>query len=169
MVSTTFFFTNRRKLRRYFLTFKEPRNRRKGNDSASLCSLAGRYDNPVPTRFLAPVDCSKIPALSRHEKRRVRVACREGAGRRLGHQWHALRQRRQVQHLAVAVVGACGMPGSCWAEARPPMACSTSEETGTTYCHSCSGCPWHAGKVLGGGSAINGMLYVRRDRYRILP
>ncbi len=33
-----------------------------GIDSASLCSLAGRYDNPIPTRFLAPKDCSKIPA-----------------------------------------------------------------------------------------------------------
>ncbi len=29
---------------------------------ASLCSLAGRYDNPVPIRFLAPTDWSKIPA-----------------------------------------------------------------------------------------------------------
>ncbi len=26
------------------------------------CSLAGRYDNPIPTRFLAPMDCLKIPA-----------------------------------------------------------------------------------------------------------
>jgi hypothetical protein len=33
-----------------------------GIDPASLCSLAGRYDNPIPTRFLAPLDCSKIPA-----------------------------------------------------------------------------------------------------------
>ncbi len=33
-------------------------------NSASLCSLAGRYDNPIPTRFLAPIDCLKIPALS---------------------------------------------------------------------------------------------------------
>ncbi len=23
----------------------------------SLCSLAGRYDNPIPTWFLAPIDC----------------------------------------------------------------------------------------------------------------
>jgi hypothetical protein len=30
--------------------------------SASLCSLAGRNDNPIPTRFLAPIDCLKIPA-----------------------------------------------------------------------------------------------------------
>jgi hypothetical protein len=26
-------------------------------------SLAGRYDNPIPPRFLAPIDCLKIPAL----------------------------------------------------------------------------------------------------------
>jgi hypothetical protein len=26
-------------------------------------SLAGRYDNPIPTRFLTRMDCSKIPAL----------------------------------------------------------------------------------------------------------
>jgi hypothetical protein len=30
---------------------------------ASLLSLAGRYDSPIPTRFLTPIDCSKIPAL----------------------------------------------------------------------------------------------------------
>ncbi len=29
---------------------------------ASLCGLAGRYDNPIPYRFLAPIDKSKIPA-----------------------------------------------------------------------------------------------------------
>ncbi len=28
----------------------------------AVCSLAGRYDNPIPTRFLAPIDCLKIPA-----------------------------------------------------------------------------------------------------------
>jgi hypothetical protein len=33
------------------------------NQVARLCSLAGRYDNPVPTRFLVPIDCLKIPAL----------------------------------------------------------------------------------------------------------
>jgi len=32
-------------------------------DSDSLCGLAGRYDNPIPTRFRAPIDCSKFPAL----------------------------------------------------------------------------------------------------------
>ncbi len=30
---------------------------------ARIHRLAGRYDNSVPTRFLAPIDCSKIPAL----------------------------------------------------------------------------------------------------------
>jgi hypothetical protein len=27
-------------------------------------SLAGRYDNPIPARFLAPIDFLKIPALN---------------------------------------------------------------------------------------------------------
>ncbi len=48
-----------------FLTFMEPRNRFQGMNSASLCSLAGRYgaslfhgyDNPIPPWFLAPMDC----------------------------------------------------------------------------------------------------------------
>jgi hypothetical protein len=40
----------------------EPRNRFQGMNSASLCSLAGRYYNPIPTRFLVPIDCLKIPA-----------------------------------------------------------------------------------------------------------
>ncbi len=35
-----------------------------GIDSGNLCSLAGRYEKPFPTRLLAPIDCSKIPALS---------------------------------------------------------------------------------------------------------
>jgi hypothetical protein len=33
-------------------------------NSASLESLAGRYDNTIPPRFLAPIDCLKIPALN---------------------------------------------------------------------------------------------------------
>jgi hypothetical protein len=47
-----------------FQTFDEPRNRFQGINCAILCSLAvaGRYDNPIPTRFLAPIDCLKIPA-----------------------------------------------------------------------------------------------------------
>jgi hypothetical protein len=44
------------------MTFKEAENRFQGTISARLCSLAGRYDNPIPTRFLAPVSCLKIPA-----------------------------------------------------------------------------------------------------------
>jgi hypothetical protein len=46
----------------YFETFMEPRNPFQGMNSASLCSLAGQYDNPIPTRILAPIDCLKIPA-----------------------------------------------------------------------------------------------------------
>jgi hypothetical protein len=37
----------------------EPMNRFQGINSASLCSLAGRYDVPIPTRCLAPIDLSK--------------------------------------------------------------------------------------------------------------
>ncbi len=40
----------------------EPGNRYQGMNSASLCSLAGRYDNPIPPRSLAPIDSLKIPA-----------------------------------------------------------------------------------------------------------
>jgi hypothetical protein len=41
----------------------EPRNWFQRINSANLCSLADRYDNPIPTRFLAPTDCLKVPAL----------------------------------------------------------------------------------------------------------
>ncbi len=47
----------------YFEPFMKPRNQFQGRNSTSLCSLAGRYDNPIPTRCLAPIDCLKIPAL----------------------------------------------------------------------------------------------------------
>ncbi len=40
-----------------------PRYRFQGMNSASLCSLAGRYDNPLPPRLLAPIVSLKIPAL----------------------------------------------------------------------------------------------------------
>jgi hypothetical protein len=33
-----------------------------GMNSASLCSLAGRYDDPIPTRFLASKECLKMTA-----------------------------------------------------------------------------------------------------------
>jgi hypothetical protein len=45
-----------------FETFKEPKNLFQGTDSARLCSLAGRYDHPIASRFLAPIDCLKIQA-----------------------------------------------------------------------------------------------------------
>jgi hypothetical protein len=31
-------------------------------DSACLCNMAGRYENPFHNRFLTPIDCSKFPA-----------------------------------------------------------------------------------------------------------
>jgi hypothetical protein len=43
----------------------EPRNRFQGTNSSRLCSLAGRYCNPIPILFLASRDCLKIPAQDR--------------------------------------------------------------------------------------------------------
>jgi hypothetical protein len=48
-----------------FKTFKEPNNWFQGTNSGMLCSMAGRYDNPIPTRLLTLIDCLKIPALDR--------------------------------------------------------------------------------------------------------
>jgi hypothetical protein len=46
-----------------FLNFYESQESiQKGINSASLCSLAGRHDNPIPALFLAPINCLKIPA-----------------------------------------------------------------------------------------------------------
>jgi hypothetical protein len=45
-----------------FKHVKSPGIDSKEIDAAGLCSLAGRYDNPILTRFLAPIDCLKIPA-----------------------------------------------------------------------------------------------------------
>jgi hypothetical protein len=42
--------------------FMGPLNWFQEMDFASLGSLAGRYDNPIPPRFLAPIDFLKIPA-----------------------------------------------------------------------------------------------------------
>jgi hypothetical protein len=52
-----------------FQTLKEPKNKFQGTNSAKLCSLAGLYDNPIPTRFLAPIDYLKIPAQDRLQHR----------------------------------------------------------------------------------------------------
>jgi hypothetical protein len=38
-----------------------------------LYSLAGWYDNPIPTRFLAPIDCSKTPTQKAAYKTRTMV------------------------------------------------------------------------------------------------
>jgi hypothetical protein len=43
-----------------FETFKEHKNQIQGNNSASLCSQMGRYDNLIPTRFLASIIVKKF-------------------------------------------------------------------------------------------------------------
>jgi hypothetical protein len=54
--------------------FMEPKNRFQGINSASLCSQAGRYDNPIPPWFLAPIDSLKIPALEKKKKRDLGIS-----------------------------------------------------------------------------------------------
>ncbi len=43
-----------------FFSSKKAQNWFQGIKSASLCSLTGRYDNPIPTRFPAPIECIKL-------------------------------------------------------------------------------------------------------------
>ncbi len=65
----------------YVLTFKEPRNRFQGINSVCPCSVVGRYDNPIPTWFLALMDCfifynrveNLSPAMGRGINSRKRV------------------------------------------------------------------------------------------------
>jgi hypothetical protein len=52
-------FYSKKKPRHFFYTIEYPYP-----PTNSVCSLAGRYDNPIPPRFLAPIDFYKIPALA---------------------------------------------------------------------------------------------------------
>ncbi len=47
----------------------EPRNRFQRINSASLCSLAVRYDNPIPSWFLDTIDRLKVPAQTTQKQR----------------------------------------------------------------------------------------------------
>ncbi len=46
-----------------------------GIDSVGVCSLAGRYDNRISTRFLAPIDFFKITAQRKINLRKQREWC----------------------------------------------------------------------------------------------
>ncbi len=61
---TPFPGARRRQQSPYFYIVFGPRNWFQGMNSASLCSLAGRYKNPIPPQCLAPIDFLKIPAQS---------------------------------------------------------------------------------------------------------
>jgi hypothetical protein len=43
-----------------FLNFKEPQYPFQGINSTRLYSLSGRFDNPIPTRFLVPIDLALL-------------------------------------------------------------------------------------------------------------
>jgi hypothetical protein len=52
---------------------------------ARLHRQAGRYDNSVPTRFLVPIDCSKIPAQYMTTPQCIPDFCRYRYTVRMGH------------------------------------------------------------------------------------
>ncbi len=70
-------------------------------------NLAGQYDSPIPTRFLAPIDCWQIPALF--------FRCRNGG--------RSLNQRRHKCVVLLAILVPCFIltpwccrcsPGTLW-------------------------------------------------------
>ncbi len=79
---------------RIFLTFKGPSNRFQGINSASLCSLAARYDNPITTRFLAPMDCLKI-----EQERRLEGQQFTKLGIKYEYDWLYLQSINSDKHL----------------------------------------------------------------------
>ncbi len=56
-----------------FLNVYEAQESIPGNEFRQhmYCSLAGRYDNPIPTRFLALIDYLKIPTQGTSCKRYI--------------------------------------------------------------------------------------------------
>jgi hypothetical protein len=62
-------------------------------NSASLCRLADRYDNSIPTRFLAPIDCLKIPAQDLRNKTADASCRKENLG-----DWRPRKVIRKVWH-----------------------------------------------------------------------
>jgi hypothetical protein len=62
--------------------------------------VVGRYDNPIPTRFLAPIDCSKIPAQTSLEKYKMGHISKEVANTLLPAQKNIKKQE---------IVGKCGI------------------------------------------------------------
>jgi hypothetical protein len=63
-------------------TFREPRDRFQG---INFASLAGRYDNPIPARFLAPIDFLKFPAPVYERRNRFLELSRNHVWNRVGH------------------------------------------------------------------------------------
>jgi hypothetical protein len=52
------------------ILLRSPKIDSKGTNSAWL---AGRYYNAIPTRFLAPIDCLKIPAQETGQQRNILI------------------------------------------------------------------------------------------------
>ncbi len=59
---------------RIFKLLKEPKNRFQGINPASLCSLEGRYDNPISTLFLAFLDSHSLTWYPVHDGAHMMVA-----------------------------------------------------------------------------------------------
>jgi hypothetical protein len=117
--------------RRYFLTVKEPKNRFQGIVSASLYSLAGQYDNPIPTRFLAPIDSSQM--LERHC---LQVLSRLIFSLKIGRKW----EKTSLDYYSVIF-----MLWFCYISVLLPI--GTGEERSTWYYY------LHSRLLEGGGGA----------------
>jgi hypothetical protein len=121
----------------------EPRNRFQGMNSASLCSLAGRYDNPIPPRFIAPIDSSKIPAQIIYQARAFKAFttprastsctyCRASAFQQDQNYGHRSLLTRSISH------------NLCWPDADhcgfwpPPGLPLSTKESFKTFCWICS-------------------------------
>jgi hypothetical protein len=48
--------------RRYFILLRSPDIDSKESISPAYVAREGWYENPLPTRFIDPIDCCKIPA-----------------------------------------------------------------------------------------------------------
>ncbi len=76
--------------------FMVPRNWFQGMNSASPCSLAGRYDNPIPPRFIASIDFLKFPAQGSVLKPLEQIAVKKSATLAVTEEYYTVKKEKQI-------------------------------------------------------------------------